>query len=255
MPWDGCELWVTDVSRDGSLQNPRLVIGNRTESVFQPEWSPAGVLHFVVESSGWWNLYCWDGEIIKALYPMQAEFGQWVFGMSTTALPPTRMLCCTGWYGYLAWLDTAAGQLTTIDSGYTDISDIRVGAGYAVFVGGAPERPFTVVRMDLASDSMQPIRQAFEVTIDPGYFSVPQPITYPTDAGAQAHGIYYPPVNRDFNAPAGTRPPLVVISHGGPTSATGTALRYGIQYWTSRGFAVLDVIRWFHRLAATTARG
>src|SRR5512141_1043805 len=94
MPWDGCELWVTDVKHDGTLENARLVTGGPTESVFQPQWSLDGVLHFVVESSGWWNLYRWDGAQLEALYPMQAEFGlpQWVFGMSTYGFAsPTRI--------------------------------------------------------------------------------------------------------------------------------------------------------------------
>ena len=95
--------------------------------------------------------------------------------------------------------------------------------------------------MDFESGRLENIKQAFDVSVDPGYFSIPQPITYPTDAGQDAHGIYYPPNNKDFIAPPAERPPLMVICHGGPTSAAGTTLRYAIQYWTSRGFAVLDV--------------
>ncbi len=246
MPWDGCELWVADVKRDGMLENARLVTGGPTESVFQPEWSPDGVLHFVVESSGWWNLYRWDGSMLETLYPMQAEFGlpQWVFCMFTYDFAsPTKILCCYSQDGtwHLAWLDTSAKKLTRIESSYTDISDIRTGDGFAVFTAGSPTQPMSVVRMDLQTGKMETLKQAFEVTVDPGYFSIPQAITYPTDGGNGSHGIYYPPSNKDFVAPADERPPLMVISHGGPTGATGTALRYAIQYWTSRGIAVLDV--------------
>ncbi len=246
MPWDGCELWVADVKPDGSLENGQRVTGGPTDSVFQPEWSPDGVLHFVVESSGWWNLYRWDGAMLEALYPMQAEFGlpQWVFGMSTYGFAsPTRILCCYTQDGtwHLAWLDTAAKKLTPIETSYTDISDIRVGKGFAVFTAGSPTQPLTVVRMDLETGSQEALKQAFDVTVDTGYFSIPRSITYPTDGGAESHGIYYTPANKDFVAPEGERPPLMVISHGGPTSATNTVLRYAIQYWTSRGIAVLDV--------------
>ena len=246
MPWDGCELWVADVKHDGSLENGRRVTGGPTESVFQPEWSPDGVLHFVVESSGWWNLFRWDGNMLEALYPMQAEFGlpQWVFGMSTYDFAsPSSILCSYSQDGtrHLAWLDTSAQKLTPIETGYTEITDVRAGKGFAVFIAGSPTQPLAIVRMDFETGRLETLKQAFEVTVDPAYFSVPQPITYPTEGGNESHGIYYPPRNKDFEAPAGERPPLMVISHGGPTGATGTALRYSIQYWTSRGFAVLDV--------------
>ncbi len=76
MPWDGCELWLVDVTRDGTLEHPQLIAGGPSQSVFQPEWSPDSMLHFVVESSGWWNLYRWQDGMLKALYPMDAEFGR-----------------------------------------------------------------------------------------------------------------------------------------------------------------------------------
>ena len=246
MPWDGCELWVADIRRDGTLENGRRVAGGPSESVFQPEWSPDGVLHFVVESSGWWNLYRWDGDMLKALCPMQAEFGlpQWVFGMSTYGFAsPTRILCCYTKHGLwnLAWLNTATQELAPIKSTYTDISDIRMGRGFAVFTAGSPTEPPAVVRMDTETGAMQTLKQAAETIVDPGYLSIPEPVTFPTDGGQQSHGMYYPPANQDFSAPASERPPLMVISHGGPTGEAGTVLRYPIQYWTSRGFAVLDV--------------
>jgi dipeptidyl aminopeptidase/acylaminoacyl peptidase len=80
-----------------------------------------------------------------------------------------------------------------------------------------------------------------EVTIDRVYFSAAQPIEFPTDGGATAYGLFYAPQNPDYVAPAGELPPLLVMSHGGPTGATSSFLRYGIQFWTTRGFAVLDV--------------
>ncbi len=246
MPWDGCELWVADVDRAGRFVNAQRVVGSATESVFQPEWSPDGVLHFVVESNGWWNLYRWDGAMLRALYPMEAEFGRpyWSFGESTYGFAsPTKIRCSYTQNGiwHLAWLDTAIGELKPIDTGYTDISDVRVANGVAAFIAGSPTQPSAVVRMDMKTGNTQRVREAFEVTVDPAYFSIPQSITFPTDNGQEAHGIYYPPANKDFVAHEGELPPLLVFSHGGPTGSTGTTLRYGIQFWTSRGFAILDV--------------
>jgi dipeptidyl aminopeptidase/acylaminoacyl peptidase len=246
MPWDGCELRMAHIGPDGKLQDADLIAGSATESVFQPEWSPDGVLHFVGETSGWWNLYRWKGGAVEALCPMEAEFGepQWVFCMFTyDFVSPTKILCTYSQAGtwHLAWLDSSARKLTPIENPFTDISDIRTGKGFAAFIAGSPSRPFAVVRMDTTTARFEPVRQALEVTIDPGYFSIPETVTFPTTGGRQAHAIYYPPVNRDYAAPKEEKPPLMVISHGGPTSAAATTLRYSIQYWTSRGFAVLDV--------------
>ncbi len=246
MPWDGCELWMADVEPEGTLLHPQRVAGSQNESIFQPEWSPDGLLHFVGETSGWWNLYRWENQKIEGLYPMEAEFGepQWVFGMSTYAfLSPTKILCSYSQNGtwHLASLETSSRKLTPIENPYSEFSDIRAGKGYSVFLGGSPTQPFSLVRMDTGTGSLTTIRQAFEVTVDPGYFSIPLPINFPTTGGREAHAIHYPPKNKDFLAPEGELPPLMVISHGGPTAASGTTLRYTIQYWTSRGFAVLDV--------------
>jgi acetyl esterase/lipase len=246
MPWDGCELWVADVEAGGALLHPRLVAGGQAESIFQPEWSPDGVLHFVSDRTGWWNLYRWEDNKIEALCPMPAEFGepQWVFGMSTyDFLSPTKILCCYSQNGtwHLASLETSTRKLDSIETPYTDFSDPRVGQGFSVFLAGSPTQPLSLIRMDTETGNSIVIDQAFEVTVDPDYFSIPLPIDFSTTAGQQAHAIYYPPQNKDFHAPEGERPPLIVISHGGPTAASGTTLRYTIQYWSSRGFAVLDV--------------
>jgi dipeptidyl aminopeptidase/acylaminoacyl peptidase len=177
---------------------------------------------------------------------MEAEFGepQWVFGMSTYAfLSPTNILCSYSQNGawHLALLESSSKKLTPIENPYTDFSDLQAGKGYSVFIAGSPTRPFSLIRMDSETGNMAALRQAFEVTVDSEYFSIPLTISFPTTADREAHANYYPPKNKDFLAPEGELPPLGVISHGGPTSTSGTTLRYTIQYWTSRGFAVLDV--------------
>src|SRR5664280_853134 len=85
MPWDGCELWSAELLANGKLGKKELVAGGRDESIFQPEWSPEGVLHFVSDRSGWWNLYRMGKPGIEPLYPLEAEFGepQWAFGLRT----------------------------------------------------------------------------------------------------------------------------------------------------------------------------
>lgn len=276
MPWDGCELWVAQVQADGALGAAELVAGGPEESIFQPEWSPDGVLHFVSDRTGWWNLYRWreggdsslplvaqndtaavarndnatvvrsDTASVEPLCEMAAEFGlpQWVFGMSTYAFVGAGRIVCAytqagAWR--LALLDTATKAFAPFDLPYTDISGVRAAAGGVAFVAASPTQAAALVRLDPATGQTTVLRWSSEVTVDAGYLSAPQPIEFPTEGGLTAHALYYPPTNRDHGAPAGERPPLLVLSHGGPTGATSGALRLGLQFWTSRGFAVADV--------------
>ncbi|MCA9942619.1 MAG: S9 family peptidase [Anaerolineales bacterium] len=247
MPWDGTELWVADLDESGTaLSNRILVAGGLDESVFQPEWSPNGELYFVSDRTNWWNLYRWRKGSVQSVYPMDAEFGQpqWIFGMSNYGFERADSIICTytqngRWH--LARLNTKTSQLTPIETPYSAIDYLQVSSGVACFIGGSPTRPSALVRLDLQTNESQVLRQSTDITVDSAYLSVPEPIEFPTENGLTAHAIYYPPQNRDFAAPEAEAPPLLVISHGGPTSATATTLKLGIQYWTSRGFAVLDV--------------
>lgn len=246
MPWDGTQLWVAEVKADGSLGNQKRVAGGVNESIFQPEWSPDGILHFVSDRSGWWNLYRWGAGGVEPLCEMAAEFGlpQWVFGMSTYAFESAGHIICTytqqgRWH--LASLDTTTQQLQVIDTPYTEISSLRADAGIAVFCAASPTQSTSIVQMDLRTRHLSVLRRSSEMGIDLGYMSTPQSIEFPTENGLTAHAFFYPPQNRDYTAPALELPPLLVKSHGGPTAAVSSKLNLGIQYWTSRGFAVLDV--------------
>ncbi len=247
MPWDGTELWIGELAEDGSLAQTVRVAGGVEESIFQPEWSPDGVLYFVSDQSGWWNLSRRneDGSV-ESLHEMQAEFGmpQWVFGMSMYAFESRERIVCAyiekgSWR--LAILETRTGKFETIETPYTDITYLRAATGRAVFRGGSPTNPAAIVQLDLNTGETQVLRRSNELQIDPGYFSIAQPVEFPTENGQTAHAFFYPPRNSDFVAPEGELPPLLVKSHGGPTSAATTTLALGIQYWTSRGIGVLDV--------------
>ncbi|HEX7998791.1 MAG TPA: S9 family peptidase [Pyrinomonadaceae bacterium] len=247
MPWDGTELWVGEFGADGSLKNTARVAGGTEESIFQPEWSPDGQLYFVSDRSGWWNLYRLDAEgAATALCEMSAEFGmpQWVFGLSTYAFETKERIICAyieGGHSRLASLATTTGKLENIDTPYTDITYLRARAGHAFFRGGSPTEPAAIVHLDLATDGHDILQRSNDLQIDAGYLSVPEAIEFPTEDGLTAHAFFYAPKNRDFQSPPDELPPLLVKSHGGPTHATSTTLALGIQYWTSRGIAVLDV--------------
>ena len=246
MPWDGTELWVGRIGQDGALENFDRVAGGTDESIFQPQWSPDGTLYFVSDRSGWWNLYRWDHNQITPLTPMEAEFGlpQWVFGMSTYAFESDQRLICAftqkgSWH--LADIDLTTDRIKTVTTPFTDIAYLKAAPGQAIFVGGAANIPTSIVRLDLTTHEPEILRSSGQVDINAGFLSVPQSIDFPTAQGQTAHAFFYPPQNKDYRAPEEERAPLIVISHGGPTASTTQSLNLAIQYWTSRGVAVLDV--------------
>ncbi len=246
MPWDGTELWVADVAADGSLRRAERVAGGPSESIFQPSWAPDGVLYFVSDRTGWWNLYARRADATVPVLDTAAEFGrpQWVLGNPTYGFETAARLVCSyvrdgAWH--LARLDTATGTLDPIPVPYTEIRHVHVSRSHVCFQGGAPNDARAIVRLDLVDGSWEVLARSDTLQIDPGYLSTPQRLTFPTTHGRTAYGFFYPPVNRDFAAPGHERPPLLVVVHGGPTGATSTTLDLELQFWTSRGIAVLDV--------------
>ncbi len=246
MPWDACRLWVAEIDEDGSLANPECLAGGDGEAVFQPEWSPDGVLHFISDPTGWWNLYRCDGVTVAPVCPMEADFGlpQWVFGMTTYGFDDKNGIVAAyadGGRWRLGRIDRATGRLSPIETSYRDFGSLKVAGGSANFIAGHPSEPPSLVALDLNNGTVETVSRSTKAAIDPGHISAAEAIRFPTSGGREAHGFYYPPANRDFAAPKGELPPLIVKSHGGPTGQTGDSLNLKIQYWTSRGFAVLDV--------------
>lgn len=246
LPWDGTDLMLADVATDGTISNVQQVAGGRKESIFQPDWSPDGTLYFVSDRTGWWNLYRWADRQVQPTVQVEAELGttQWVFGMSTYAFTaPNQIIVIVNSNGSsrLASLDPERRTLTDIDTPYTTLSGIRGRPGGAVFLGASATIPSSVVQLETASGSLQTLKASAEVTVDKGYLSVPEPIEFPTENGKTAYGLYYPPVNQDYEAPDDELPPLIVHVHGGPTGQTVSAFSLDTQFWTSRGFALMDV--------------
>lgn len=247
MPWDGTELWLATLDPQGRPVERRLLAGGPHESIFQPEWSPEGALHFVSDRSGWWNLYRWTENGAEALAPQLAEFGvpQWLFGLRTYAFLPDGDLVCAFTPGNGLWqlgrLDPHTGQLHPFDLPFTSYAWVRSAGERAVFLAASPTDPPGIRRLDMQSKQWETLRLAFALSLPETYFSHPKPLTLPTPDGAQTHAFFYPPTNPDFAAPPDERPPLLVLCHGGPTSASSATLNLTIQFWTSRGFAVADV--------------
>ena len=246
MPWDGTELWCADVLPGGGLGAPVKVAGGTSESIFQPSWSPQGELHFVSDRSGWWNLYRVRAGKVQALHPMAAEFGQpqWTFAMSTYGFDAGGRIVCTyrdSGRSHLALIDADAGSFEPIDTPFCAIQELQVGADFAVFIGASETVPEAVVRLDLGTRALRTLRASSRAAIAAACVSIGEAISFPAEGGVQAHAFFYPPANPALRGPTGERAPLIVVTHGGPTGSTDAAFKWSIQYWTSRGFAVVDV--------------
>jgi dienelactone hydrolase len=253
MPWDGTELWVATVTDRGMLEHPELVAGGPHESIFQPGWSPDGTLYFVSDRTGWWSLYrCgvrgepFDIRPVLRQSPDEAEFGrpQWLLGWTTWACADERRMVAAyarraRWS--LVLVDIETGTFTDFATHLEPLEWVTANATHVLYVGASPSDAPAVARGDLATGATEILRSSSSLTLQPRDISIPEAIEFPTEGGVTAHAFYYPPCNAAHHALPSERPPLIVISHGGPTTQTKAVLDLHVQFWTSRGFAVIDV--------------
>jgi dipeptidyl aminopeptidase/acylaminoacyl peptidase len=241
LPYIGTDLWLGKVGGE-----PRHVAGGPSESIFQPQWSPDGVLHFISDRSGWWNLYReQDGEV-EPVAPIEAELGwmQWVFGMSSYVFLPDRRIACI--------LNRGARQpLTYIVDGKYEEAGIPYdsapfpalhahGSKVAWIAASATKSPVLLL-LDAVAHELEVLRSAVEDVIDEAFISTAEAIEFPTEDGGTGFAFFYPPANPEYGAPADEKPPLVVNVHGGPTAQSVAGPQPSFLYLTSRGIAVVDV--------------
>lgn len=255
MPWDGTECWVAELNEEGIPISGAKAAGSSEESVFQPQWSPDNVLHFVSDKNGWWNLYRRvDSQDAEALYTMEAEFGrpQWVFGQSCYDFDGSNkgnIVCCFNQAGYwrLAKLEPGNDpgtenpyKLLCYKDTFADIGYLKTSGDQCVFVAAFADKAAEILLVNVDSQKPAALKKASPLPMSSGYLSPPQGLTFTTTDGSEVHGFYYPPTNKDHPTPA-NHPPAIIKSHGGPSSATSSALDFSLQFWTSRGFAVFDI--------------
>jgi dipeptidyl aminopeptidase/acylaminoacyl peptidase len=247
MPWDGCDLFAANIDDNTTLTHIRHVAGGVEESIGQPRFLPDGRLCFISDRSGWGNLYVAADESITPLAPKSAEFGfpQWNFGRSYWDIVNEQTIV-TVWHSNgiasMGTLDLASGTLTEIDQPFTVIRSIRAipGEKAAVAIVASPTHPTQLVRFDLTDGSFTTLRGG-QLDIDRAECSIAESISWPTPDGASAYGFFYSPTNTQFEGVEGELPPLIVESHGGPTGSTEQGFSHERQFWTNRGFAILDV--------------
>ncbi len=246
MPWDDTELWVAPFQADGSPGTGRQVAGGPGESVMQPEWHPDGTLHFISDRTDWWNLYREVNGKIEALFPVDGEIGYaaWQFDVNRYDFLPDGSLISAYTRNSVDVLVhiTVDGAVRALESDdYTVYRTIAVSGEKVFAIAAGGHYPSSIVAVDIRAGIFTPLHTSLSLEIDPTFVSTPSPIAFPTTNNQTAYAFYYPPTNPLYRAPAGELPPLLVNVHGGPTGQTKGFLSPGVQFWTSRGFAYVDV--------------
>jgi len=246
MPWDGTRLMLANLDDKGSFASTQAIAGGSDESIFQPLWDPDGSIYFISDRSSWWNIYRYANGQTTSILEKQAEFGlpQWVFGMSKYAILNSgdMVAAYSDFSGtHLIRIHVKQGSFKEIVTPYTDIDQVRGSKNRIAFIGYTDSQPAEVVTMDLDANTSRILRKPGEIDIDEAYLSKAQHISFETAPNELSYAWYYPPGNPEYTAAQDERPPLIVLSHGGPTGQSSGAFSLAIQYWTTRGFAVLDV--------------
>ncbi|MGH8326179.1 MAG: S9 family peptidase, partial [Steroidobacteraceae bacterium] len=244
MPWDATILYTADLD-DGRLTGITAVAGGPRESVLEPRWSPDGALYFISDRSGWWNLYRLRGGV-ERVFAIEAELAGalWTLGQSSYVLTGDGRAV----FRYsveaqdrLGVVELDSGQWRTVSLPLNALSNLQLLSRESVVaVAASSMAEPALVSIDVRTGDHKVLRTPSELTLAADFVSAAEPISFPASAGA-AHAFYYPPRNPDFTAPEGERSPLIVKVHGGPTSHAKPELGRAVQFWTTRGFAFLDV--------------
>ena len=247
MPWDTTTLYVANLTPGSGLSDITAVAGGTEESVVEPRWDLDGTLYFVSDRSNWWNLYRYQNGHVAPVFSFEAEIASplWTLGQSNYALTGDGRAVVRYTIAArdrLGVVNLKSGNLTPLDLPFVGLSNIQlVAANTAVAIAASPTADSAVVSIDLGNGGYEVLRVPGSLKLEAPFIAVAESIEFPTAGGLTAHAFYYPPTNPNFAGSAGEKPPLVVKVHGGPTSHSKAELATGIQYWTSRGFALLDV--------------
>lgn len=251
MPWDTTELWRGRIERTAasvSVVSQERVAGGSDESVVQPVWGPDNDLHVISDRTNWWNIYVVEGvDALTPIHSVDADVAppQWIFGRPAYTITPSGVLFST-------WTETATTKVLRVGGDGTgqlfdvpraELGSLRSSGETLVAIASSVDREPEIVSyaFDGATAHETVVRASRDLGLDPGMISHAEAITFPSSDGRTAHAFHYAPRNTDVVGPSGEKPPLLVMSHGGPTSAVSRSFDPAIQFWTSRGIAVVDV--------------
>jgi dipeptidyl aminopeptidase/acylaminoacyl peptidase len=259
MPWDANDLILMELDDTGMVINQRIVAGGPRRSTFQPIWGLDGALYFFDDPSGYWRPFRLqnpgDPASIEALLQSEdlpeIEFGlpMWVFGQSIAAFTDRDTLyvsgCDRGLWGLYRIALSANGHLpnhiAAVPTGYTEVTGLHASNGKLAMLCGSAAMPSSVVLYEPGFAAFAIIRAAADDLPSAAEISHPRVIEFTNKSGQLVYAFYYEPVNSRYQGPADQRPPLMVKCHGGPTGGASSLLNLGYQYYTNRGFAVVDV--------------
>ena len=245
MPWDSTQLWCAQLTVDGLSDLALIAGGDNNQAIFQPSWSPDNQLHYVSDKNNWWNIYTANGEPVLS---KDAEFATplWQFGMSTYDFIDANTIGCL-WTDQGLWhsgfIDIATGQLSNTESQYSSLAAACCHQGRLYMVAGAAPLANQIIgiEQDGANSKLTSVYAPSTLDLDSADIAQPEPLFFPSGNGEQVHAFFYPPTNAQYQGADNELPPVIALCHGGPTGATDSGLNLKIQYWTNRGFAIVDI--------------
>jgi len=246
MPWDGAELWIAKLSATGSVSQLHRIAGDHTGSALQPTYAPDGTLYFAFEADGYWNLHRLGAKGIERVTTVRSELGAplWALGATHWAFVDARTVVGIHFErgrARLSRIDVTNGEVKFIADSLPYLGQLAVHGHDVVVATGWSGSGAALVRVSLDDGTQTTLANAHAGLLEDADVSSPEPVEFRTSHGETSFGFFYAPRNQRFTAPSGTLPPLIVVVHGGPTASTSTALSPTVQFFTTRGFALLDV--------------
>ena len=245
MPWDATQLWQATISNGNLIEKKRVAGGDNNQAIFQPHWSPNNTLYYVSDITNWWNIYRFENGIGAPVLRMDAEFATplWQLGMTTFDFIDANTIACI-WTVSGIWhsgfIDVATGVLTTVQTPYSSMQAVACHQGSVYFVAGASVLASQIGGVNLQGQ-VSPIYAPATVDLDKADLAQPESISFTSGDNQQVHAFYYPPTSARYCGDDRELPLVIAMCHGGPTGATSSGLNLKIQYWTNRGFAVVDI--------------
>ena len=246
MPWDGNELFTAKFN-DGNISNKKHIDGSKEISIVQPEWASSGDLIYISDQSGWWNLKKISNNKKYDLLTEQSDHGgpAWQFGFRTYGLTDEYIIIKGNSKnkknGLLRKLKFNGEIIDESKIIHTSISDVTISGNKVIYIGSSPLSNSEIIEFNIDKKSIKVIKESSKLNIDPEDLSIPEEINFDSTNNGTAYAYFYKPKNKKIEGSKVEKPPLLVISHGGPTSSTSNSLNLSIQFWTNRGFAVVDV--------------